>query len=131
MNATCYHLRDMNGQKVLGGTPGMGATIDLNTAAARLVAEFDVAVLPSGRVSFMRNGKPVWAYLTVSPDGTAKAQAAPPPPAPPCRRSCSASIPQQYFAARQHRAAAQMRRPVVGQPAQMLLDGGYCLDSLI
>lgn len=76
MNATCYHLRDMNGQKVLGGTPGMGATIDLNTAAARLVAEFDVAVLPSGRVSFMRNGKPVWAYLTVSPDGTAKAQAA-------------------------------------------------------
>lgn len=76
MNATCYHLRDMAGQKVLGGSLSRATTIDLNTAAARLVADLDVAVLPSGRVSFMRNGKPVWAYLTVSPDGTPKAQAA-------------------------------------------------------
>jgi hypothetical protein len=46
-------------------------------------------------------------------------------------RLIRASIPQQYFAARQHRAACQMRRPVARQPAQVLLDGGYCLDSLV
>jgi response regulator of citrate/malate metabolism len=76
MNATCYHLRDMAGMKVLGGSLSMATPTDLNTAAARLVAELDVAVLPSGRVSFMRNGKPVWAYLTIDPTDTDKARAA-------------------------------------------------------
>lgn len=75
MQATCYHLRDLSGMKVLGGSLSMVAAIDLNTAAARLVAELDAAVLPSGRVSFMHKGKPVYAYLSVDPSGTDKARA--------------------------------------------------------
>lgn len=76
MKATCYHLRTTDGQKVLGGSMGMKTSMDLNAAAAQLTAELDVAVLPSGRVSFMHNGKPVWAYLSVTPDGTDKARVA-------------------------------------------------------
>ena len=74
MRATTYHINSQDGRRIVGGT--LGSDMDLNAAAMRLVAELDVAVLPSGRVSFMRNGAPVYAYLSVSPEDTEKARAA-------------------------------------------------------
>lgn len=74
MNATCYHIRDLNGQKIVGGSLPDG--FDLNSAAHYLTMQLDVAVTPSGRVSFMHRDRPVWVYLSVSPDGTDKARAA-------------------------------------------------------
>lgn len=74
MNATTYHIRDLNGQKVVGGS--LPADFDLNDAARHLTLQLDVEVTPSGRVSFMHRDRPVWVYLSVSPDGTDKARAA-------------------------------------------------------
>lgn len=74
MRATCYHLRDLNGQKLVGGS--MPADIDLNDAARYLTLQLDVAVTPSGRVSFMHRDRPVWVYLSVDPSDTDKARAA-------------------------------------------------------
>lgn len=78
MKATSYHIRDETGLKVVGGTrlSIRGGTLDLNGAAAELTDELDVAVLNSGRVSFMRNGQPVWLYLSVDPAETDKGKAA-------------------------------------------------------
>lgn len=78
MKATCFHMRDMNGQKVVGGTLSMNSHegTDLNAAADHLTNELDVIVMPSGSVSFARAGKPVWVYLSVDPTQTAKGREA-------------------------------------------------------
>lgn len=76
MRATAFHYRNATGQKVLGGTIGMSDPVDLNAAADQLVGRLDVAVLASGRVSFMHNGAPVDVYLAVSPHEADKARVA-------------------------------------------------------
>lgn len=76
MKATCYHLRNQAGVKVLGGSIGLADSgPDLNAAAARITNELDIIVTPSGRLSFAKDGKPVFAYLSVDPAETEKGQA--------------------------------------------------------
>lgn len=72
MNATCYHIRNSKGEKILGGTIGMSNGIDLNLAADRIVKEHDMIVTNSGRVSFAKNGAEVFIYLSVDPSETDK-----------------------------------------------------------
>ncbi len=74
MKATCYHFRDMNGKKILGGSLPNGMTLD--AAAAHVANAADVVVMNSGRVSFAHRGLPVWAYLSLDPEQTEKGCAA-------------------------------------------------------
>lgn len=75
MKATCYHMRNMIGVKVLGGSLSMAHAIDLNTAAAKLTAELQIVVLPSGRLSYAKDGTAVWVYLSLDPSETDKGKA--------------------------------------------------------
>jgi hypothetical protein len=65
MNATCFHFRNAAGAKISGGSLGMARAIDMNEAAQQVAAMCDVAVSPSGRVFFKRNGAEVSAYLSI------------------------------------------------------------------
>lgn len=73
MKTTCYHARGQNDVKTVGGTLKY-ATLD--DGAKFVESCFDVMVLPSGRVSFAQNGKPVFVYLSVDPAQTEKGRAA-------------------------------------------------------
>lgn len=75
MKATTYHIRSMDGTKLVGGTIGMGMPIDLNAAADRLLEEVELGITNSGRVTFMKDGRPVYVYLSVDPGETAKGKA--------------------------------------------------------
>lgn len=74
MIATCYHLRDTRGVKVLGGSlnMGRGPKADLNQAAESLVNQTEIRVMPSGRLAFFHNDKPVSMYLSIEPSETLK-----------------------------------------------------------
>lgn len=75
MKATCYHIRDAKGQKVLGGTLSMSSSLDMNAAAERLVAELELGVTNSGRLTFVRGGAPVAVYLSVDPSDSDRGRA--------------------------------------------------------
>lgn len=67
--ATCYHLRNMKGQKVVGGTLG---DLTLDDAVQYLTRCYGIGVNQNGAVHFLHNGEPVWAYLSVDPLQTEK-----------------------------------------------------------
>lgn len=65
MKTTCYHARNLKGEKVLGG---MMHASSYDLAAEKVLRMFDIGITDSARVSFMKDGKPVHVYLSVSPD---------------------------------------------------------------
>ena len=75
MKATCYHMRDQTDRKVVGGSLGVGGNgPDLNKAAKDLTIREDIRIMPSGRLSFYRNDKPVHVYLSVNPGESERGQ---------------------------------------------------------
>ena len=72
MNATCYHLRNINGVKVVGGSLGMSRDISLAEGAEQVARTLGVAVKGDGRVVFTHNGQQVDAYLSIDPSRTEK-----------------------------------------------------------
>lgn len=72
--ATCYHLRNMQGQKVVGGTFAQG--MSLEEAAHWLVDGAELTVTNSGQVHFLYGKQPVWVYLSVDPLQTEKGRLA-------------------------------------------------------
>lgn len=75
MKATTYHMRERDGHaKVVGGSIGFSHErgLTLEQAAEELANREELMVLPSGDVTFLRNGKPVWCYLTVHPGQSEK-----------------------------------------------------------
>lgn len=76
MRATCYHFRNKNGTKVLGGSLSGSVARDLNAAAEEIIARLGVAVTNGGRVHFVRNGQEVFVYLSVDASETERGRAA-------------------------------------------------------
>lgn len=74
IEATCYHLRNMQGQKVVGGT--LPRNMSLEDAANWLVEGAELTVTNSGQVHFLYGKQPVWVYLSVDPLQTEKGRLA-------------------------------------------------------
>lgn len=73
MLASCYHYRDMAGNKVLGGS--VAGQMDLNAAAIQQTVQLEIIVMNSGRLSYAYKGKPVGVYLSLDPSETEKGRA--------------------------------------------------------